>query len=115
MSYSFTKIRRLREKKDYDGVFAKAERLATSEFIILHKKSTAITARLGLALSKKAIPKAVQRNRIKRLLRESFRISELPQIDIIVLAKRGVDKIENRKLFSDLSAVWKKIALYYAS
>lgn len=43
-------------------------------------------ARLGLVVSKRALPSAVQRNRAKRVLRETFRQRrwELPPMDIVV-------------------------------
>ena len=47
------------------------------------------SARLGLAISKKNAKRAVDRNRIKRLIRESFRQNreKLPGIDLVVMAK----------------------------
>jgi ribonuclease P protein component len=44
------------------------------------------TARLGLVVSKRALRRAVDRNRAKRVLRETFRTlrEELPEMDLIV-------------------------------
>lgn len=113
-SLCFDKSRRLTEKKEYSDVFNQANRTSSQDFIFLHKKNAKTTARLGLVISKKAVPKAFQRNRIKRLLRESFRISQLPSVDIVVLAKRGVSAGENQQILSKLSILWQKIALFYA-
>lgn len=111
--YCFDKTRRLLKKKDYDAVFSQPNKTLTSEFVILHQKNTLGYARLGLALSKKMIPKAFQRNRLKRLLRESFRTNELPAIDIIFLARHGVAKAENKIILAKLGLTWDKlIALY---
>ena len=85
----------------------------TSEFIVLHQKNTLKTARLGLAISKKALPKAHQRNRIKRLLRESFRKQALPPVDLVFLAKQGIAKKGNAVLFEKLSLIWDKLAELY--
>jgi len=48
---------------------------------------------LGLVIAKRFLPLAVQRNRVKRLVREGFRRSrsELPAIDIIVRLARKPD------------------------
>lgn len=109
----FGKTRRLLKKCDYDYVFEQAKKLVTSEFIVLHRENSLGYARLGLALSKKLIPKAHERNRIKRLLRETFRTARLPAVDVIFLARHGVAKIENKTINSRLGTLWDKlIALY---
>ncbi|OGV40782.1 MAG: ribonuclease P protein component [Legionellales bacterium RIFCSPHIGHO2_12_FULL_42_9] len=111
--YRFDESRRLRSKKDYGSVFKHANKTSTAELIILHQRTTLKTARLGLAISKKAIPKANQRNRIKRLLRESFRRQTLPPVDVVVLAKPGIAAKGNKVIFEKLSILWNKLAVIY--
>ena len=55
-----------RNGKRYEGVFISA-------FVIENQEAN---HRLGVTASKKALGKAVQRNRAKRLLRETFRLNE---------------------------------------
>lgn len=55
-----------RNGKRYEGVFITA-------FVIENQE---LNHRLGVTASKKALGKAVQRNRAKRLLREAFRANE---------------------------------------
>ncbi len=104
--FCFTKIRRLLCKKDYDYVFKKSTKAVTVGFIVLYRPNDLGVARLGLALSKKHIAKACQRNRIKRLLRESFRQQSLPAMDIIFLARSGVAKIDNKSLVINICSIW---------
>jgi ribonuclease P protein component len=111
--FCFDKTHRLLTKKDYDHVFAKANKTVTSEFVILHRKNTLGYARLGLALSKRMIAKANQRNRIKRILRESFRIQKLPAIDLVFLARHGVATVENNLIMASLADVWDKLTIIY--
>lgn len=111
----FEKTRRLLKKSDYDYVFEQAKKIVTPEFIILHRANTLGFSRLGLALSKKAIPMAHDRNRIKRLLRETFRTRELPAFDVIFLARQGVAKVENKTLIAELGVIWNKLAVLYAT
>ncbi len=85
--YSFTKAQRLLKKKEYNDVFAEAKKIVSSDFIILYKPNHLGHARLGLALSKKHIAKAHDRNRIKRVLRDSFRLVHLPAVE---LAKKQI-------------------------
>lgn len=107
---SFDKTRRLINKSDYDHVFNQAQKVVTPHFIMLYRENTIGFARLGLALSKRMIAKAHDRNRVKRLLRETFRvIPQLPAIDIIVLARPGLAKIDNVVLVNKLTQAWKKL------
>lgn len=112
---SFGKPSRLLKKADYDHVFEQAKKLVTPEFIVLYRANTLGRARLGLALSKKSIPKAHDRNRIKRLLRETFRITQLPSIDMVFLAKRGVAEVENKAIITGLDKAWDKLIDLYAN
>lgn len=111
----FEKTRRLLKKADYDRVFEQAKKIVTPEFIVLHRANTLGYARLGLALSKKAIAKAHSRNRIKRLLRETFRTKELPAFDVIFLARQGVAIIDNKTLRVKLGIIWNKLTVLYAT
>lgn len=111
--FEFDKTHRLIKKSDYDYVFSQAKRISTSELTLLYRDNNVGHARLGLALSKKMIAKSHDRNRVKRLIRETFRLNtNLPSVDIIVLAKRGMDKFSNTKIRDVLSGSWKKISVF---
>lgn len=106
----FSQSRRLLKKTDYDDVFRDAKKIANPHFIFLYRDNKLGYARLGLALSKKNIAKAHDRSRIKRLLRETFRVSHhLSAVDIVVLAKPGVAKVENASLIDGLQRIWSKL------
>ncbi len=64
-----------------------------------------------MAVSKKYARRAVDRNRIKRVIRESFRSNkeDLGGIDCVVLNRKGTDNIENSILFASLSRHWKML------
>ena len=68
-------------------------------------------ARLGLAISKRVSKRAVERNRIKRLLRESFRRVRhlLPPIDLMVMAREQAAGVAGPQLLSELDELWKKL------
>lgn len=107
--YCFDKTRRLLKKSEYDEVFNQAKKVVTPDFIVLYRNNTVGHARLGLALSKKAIAKAHDRNRVKRLLRETFRTRLLPAVDVIFLARHGVANVENSIIINKLGALWDKL------
>jgi ribonuclease P protein component len=107
--FAFRRTQRLLKKVDYDRVFEQAKKIITNEFIILYRENDLGYARLGLALSKKMIAKAHDRNRIKRLLREGFRQTRLPAVDVIFLARPGVAKQPNTGINTKLSKTWEKL------
>jgi len=61
---------------------------------------------------KKALKRAVWRNRVKRVVRESFRLNQhnLPAIDIVVIAKGGVKEMDNEALFKLLEKLWRTLS-----
>lgn len=111
--FAFKKTQRLLKKIDYDHVFEKAKKVVTSEFVVLYRSNDLGYARLGLALSKKMIAKAHDRNRLKRLLREGFRQTQLPAVDVIFLARQGVAKQTNLAINTLLSKTWEKVTSCY--
>lgn len=110
---SFPRTCRLLTAQDYKSVFDSSEfKVSSRYFLVLATISTLSTARLGLIIAKKNVAKAVQRNRLKRQIRQSFRTSKasLNNLDLVVLARKDADKLENsaaaeqlNKLLSDLS------------
>lgn len=77
----------------------------------LARLSTRGHPRVGLIVSKKNVKRAVDRNRFKRLVRESVRLRQdhLPSVDIVILAKRGVQDIDNETLYRQLNGMWKRL------
>ena len=68
-------------------------------------------ARLGLAISARAVPRATDRNRIKRQARESFRAhrAHLPALDIVMLARSGAGAAARAELRATLERLWQKL------
>jgi ribonuclease P protein component len=68
-------------------------------------------ARLGMAVSARAAGNAVNRNRIRRLIRESFRMhrEELPAVDVLVTARAGCAKAANRDILESLAGSWRRL------
>ena len=111
-SLRFSKERRLLNSGDYSAVFDDAPfRASHQKFLILSRPSSSKNPRLGLIIAKKNVRKATQRNRIKRLVRESFRsqLHNLPSIDAIVLARKGADSLTNAEITSVINGLWKRV------
>ena len=79
-------------------------------FTVLSRKNGTDRARLGLAIAKKHCRRASGRNRLKRLVRESFRrhAAELEGLDIVVLGQPGTSRADNKAIFSSLARHWQR-------
>ena len=68
-------------------------------------------ARLGLAISKRVSKRAVERNRLKRLLRESFRRvrHRLPSVDLMVMARESAANVPGPQLLAEIDTLWAKL------
>ncbi len=105
-----TKHAKLLKAADFNHVFDKSVRSSDRYFTVLARPNNMLTARLGMAFSKKRVKLAVKRNRLKRISRESFRLSLLGQIkinaDFIVLAGAHCAMATNQQLFHSLENHW---------
>jgi ribonuclease P protein component len=106
----FGKENRLLNAADYGRVFQEATRSRDKLFTVLCRQNTTNTARLGLAISKKHSRHATARNRIKRIVRESFRRhqQELAGLDFVVMNKPGATIATNAQLFDSLDRHWQR-------
>lgn len=68
-------------------------------------------ARLGLVIAKKHVRRAVDRNRVKRQLRDSFRLHKqnLIGLDIVALARPGLGALDNTALRAMIDAQWTRL------
>lgn len=79
-------------------------------FIVLCCDNGLERGRLGLAIAKKHCRHASDRNRLKRIVRESFRLHqrEVAGLDIVVMNRPGAEAADNSRLFDSLAAHWQK-------
>lgn len=100
---------RLERPRDFRAVFENPEKSVDSCFTVLARLNGGRPARIGLVISKKCGRRAVNRSRLKRVARESFRQRrhDLHGIDLIVLCRHGASVSSNSRLFSSLSVHWK--------
>ncbi len=69
----FGHSQRLSGKPAFSRVLASRSRLQIGRFAIQFVRNEGPAARLGISIAKRLVKKAVERNRLKRLVRESFR------------------------------------------
>ena len=110
-AFRFPPSLRLKTPADFQNVFACPVKSTDQYFTLLAIKNSIDHPRLGLAIAKKNIKNAVDRNKIKRVTRESFRLQQhqLSTLDIVVLARRDVAKIPSAVLTKSLTKHWHKL------
>ena len=109
-SNRFTKNNRLLDAAAFGRVFKKASRSRDKLFTVLARGNEESIARLGLAISKKHCRRATARNRIKRVIRESFREQQalLSGIDVVVINQPAATTASNDEIRVSLDRHWQR-------
>ena len=108
----FSRQARLLQSREFQHVFNNTDcKSVDSLLVVLASRNEYGYARLGLAISKKKINKAVARNRLKRIIRESFRHDQrhVQAVDIVVMAQPRALEATNQQLFDSLQNHWKNL------
>jgi len=102
---------RIRRAGDFAAMRNASGRLGGRCFSVRYRGNGLDHARLGLAISKRVSKRAVERNRIKRLLRESFRKIQyqLPAVDLLVMAREQAAGLPGPELLAEIDLLWKKL------
>jgi ribonuclease P protein component len=98
--FAFSRAERLRRTVDFDRAYTEGKKVASSSLVLFFCPSRQEATRLGVSVSKK-IGKAVVRNRVKRLLRESFRLNKhalKKGYDILLVARMGIQGMRFRQV-----------------
>jgi len=103
--------RRLRRKSDFDAAYAGGRKFGNGFFGVTAFWNDKGWARIGLAVAVRTAGGGVERNRIRRIIRESFRLHqhELPGVDLIVSARGRAKDAPGPELHASLVALWKKV------
>lgn len=110
--FRFGKKLRLLDASDFQPVFKSARfKVSCQHLLVLAGSSNLANPRLGLVIAKKNVAKAVDRNRIKRILRESFRHNQglLPAVDIVILARSGIGSLNKKDVRSKIEKLWRDL------
>lgn len=103
---------RLRSKLQFDALYASGRRIDDRFFGLRIKPNGLAHPRIGLAVAIKTAGSAVARNRLRRLIRESFRLAqhELPAVDVVVAVKFPATTAPASSLRASLATLWQRVA-----
>lgn len=113
MSRSFGRDKRLLTSRHFSAVFDSPTGKAPGKSVLLLARDNGLDhPRLGLVIGKKSIKLAVERNRLKRIIRDSFRLHQqmLAGLDIVVVARKGLGDLDNPELHQQFVKLWKRLA-----
>jgi len=110
---ALSRTSRLSRKRDFARVFARPLRFHDRCFVVLCVPNSLAYPRIGLALSRRRVAQASQRNRIKRQVRESFRLKghDLGGLDIVLLPQPQIARFDNPTLRASLTCHWSNLAI----
>lgn len=103
---------RLLTGRDFQSVFDDVQlKVPDQPILILARPNNLSHPRLGFVISKKNIRQAVKRNRVRRIIRESFRLNQdnLPAVDMIILARQGLGELDNDQVHKLMKKCWSRL------
>lgn len=108
----FPPTHRLLRPAEFQAVFDSAAfKVGEAQFLLLIRHNGLDHPRLGLVIAKKKVRRSVDRNRLKRTVRESFRLHQasLPAADMIFMARNDLATIPSETLRQALVQGWKRV------
>ena len=108
---AYTKADRLRKRSEFVHISQQGRKVQDRYFIICYCPGQNSASRMGITVTKR-VGKAVTRNRIKRIVREHFRLNRKrtqPYLDINVIAKKEAVDLTTGEIFRSLNGLFEKI------
>uniref|UniRef100_UPI004049A808 ribonuclease P protein component n=1 Tax=Gelidibacter sp. TaxID=2018083 RepID=UPI004049A808 len=117
MNYTFNKKEKLKSQKLIEQLFAQGQSVVAHPLRMVYIKAEfdeAIKIKAGVSVSKRHFKKAVDRNRIKRLMREAYRLQKAAYFDNIsgqyalMILYIGKEEIDFKTIYSKMDVLLKK-------
>ncbi len=109
--YFFKKKDKILKRREFLQLKRCGKRIQDRNFIIIYSDGKYEKNRIGITVSKK-LGNAVKRNKIKRLIRENFRMNRdkiAEFMDINVIAKKKAGEISADMVFKSLDGIFNQI------
>jgi len=114
LRFSFTKADRILKRSEFIALSKSGQRAQNTDFIAYFVPTRYNQSRLGVTVTKK-VGQAVERNRMKRFVREFFRLNRhclSGKWDINIIAKRQSAGINSEKAYRSLQDIFDRISRY---
>ena len=108
---TYTKADRLRKRSEFVHVSQQGKKVQNKHFIACYCPGQKNASRIGITVTKR-VGNAVKRNRIKRIVRENYRLKPKgtqPYLDINIIAKKEAVNITSEEMFHSLNGLFEKI------
>lgn len=112
MTLRFPPAARVLRKVEFEAAYRHGSRHGNAHFSLTIQPNHLAGARLGMAIAARTVGKAVTRNRLRRIIRESFRHARdgLPSVDVIIGARVAARGASADELRASLDKLWNKVA-----
>lgn len=109
--YEFSRKYRLASKQDIQSVFAKPSKFSRKYLLVLARANQKDHARVAIIINKNYVKLTVDRNSIRRVIRDSFRHTkdQLKGLDIIVLIRSECTPLDKKALRDDIAYLWQQL------
>jgi ribonuclease P protein component len=112
LNFNFSRQAKIVKTDDFSSVFNLRKRVAHKHLVMRYRINEVNIARLGLIVSKKTAKLAVQRNYMRRVLRELFRLNQhnLPAIDLVIQVQKIFEKPDFIEVKQEFEFLMQKLA-----
>ncbi len=110
-TFRLPKQAKLVKTDDFSSVFNLRKRIANKYLVLRYRPNALNTPRLGLIVAKKTAKLAVQRNYMRRVLRELFRLNQqyLPAIDLVIQVQKTFEKPDFMQIKQEFEQLMQKL------
>lgn len=105
------KVNRLKSTGDFKKIFKEGRKVVSSHFVLYTLSNGLGNSRLGISIPGANIPLSTRRNRIKRIVREFWRLRKpdySENKDAVLVVKRGTDKLPNEDVVKEIDYIFNK-------
>lgn len=111
----FLRSHKLVSKSEFQSLFDQSDKVSQRYLLALYKPNTKAHGRIGIIVGKRVAAHAVTRNKIKRVIRESFRANQeqLKCLDIVVIARQQCGTQDKIQLREGIDKLWQRLIIQY--
>jgi ribonuclease P protein component len=112
----FRRTLRLCRPAEFQAAYAQGRRFGNELLTATVRMNDRSSVRLGLSIAARSVGNAVSRNRLRRVIRESFRLrqQQLPPVDIVIGARSAARAATAKELREALQRLWTQISEAWA-